>query len=88
MKRTLRKIAAVIRRSPVTKFIVTSLLTTAGLLAFFVLAGEPTDELSSFEEVAKLKLYAAAILGVDILMFKIAYKLRLLPRDLYEKEEA
>jgi len=88
MKRTLRKIRAVIRRSSATKFMITFLLTGAGVLAFMVIAGETDPETMSFAEALKIKAWAATVMIIDILLFKIAYKNRLLTNDIYRELRA
>lgn len=88
MKRTFRKIRAVIRRSPVTKFMITFLLTGAGMLAFLVIAGEADPETMSFAEALRIKAWAATVMIIDILLFKIAYKNRLLTNDIYRELRA
>lgn len=85
MKRTFRKIRAVIRRSSVTKFIVTSLLTGAGILAFLVMIGESDPESTSFAESMVMRAYAAGVLFIDYMLFKVAYRMRLLTNELYQE---
>lgn len=88
MKRTFRKIRAVIRRSPVTKFMITFLLTGAGILAFMVMAGETDPETMSFVESLKIRACAATVMIADIVLFKIAYKNHLLTNDIYREMKA
>lgn len=88
MKRTFRKFRAVIRRSPVTKFMITFLLTGAGMLAFMVMAGETDPETMSFVESLRIRAYAGMIMIIDILLFKIAYKNHLLTNEVYRELKA
>lgn len=88
MKRTFRKIREVIRRSPVTKFMITFLLTGAGILAFLVMAGETDPETMSFVESLKIRACAAIVMIIDILLFKIAYRNHLLTNDIYREIRA
>lgn len=88
MKRTFRKFRAVIRRSPVTKFMITFSLTGAGMLAFMVMAGETDPETMSFIESLKIRACAAIVMIIDILLFKIAYKNHLLTNDIYRELRA
>lgn len=76
---------ATVRRSIVTKWIITNLLIGAGLLAFLVLAGESDPE-TSFSEILPVKLYAIGVMAVDVLLWKVAYREHLLIGDIYKKE--
>ena len=88
MKRTLRKVRAIVRRSAITKWLITFLLTGAGLLAIMVMGGESDPATTTFEEALMIRIYAAGVLAVDVLLWKIAYKQHLLMADFYEKERA
>ena len=78
----------IVRRSAITKWLITFLLVSAGLLAIMVMGGESDPATMTFEESLIVRLYAAGVLAVDILLWKIAYKHHLLMADLYEKERA
>ena len=74
---------AVIRRSALTKGLITYLLAGAGILSFLVLAGE-SDPAASMTEVLTAKAYAALVMIMDIVLFRAAYRSRLLIDEAYE----
>lgn len=88
MKRTFRKFRAVIRRSPLTKGLITFLLTGAGILSFLVMAGESDPETMPTIEALTVKAYAAVVMIIDVILFKIAYRNRLLTNEVYRELKA
>ena len=66
MKRTFRKFRAVIRRSSLTKGLITFFLTGAGILSFLVMAGESDPDTMTTAEVLIVKAYAAVVMIIDI----------------------
>lgn len=88
MKRTFRKFRAVIRRSALTKGLITFLLTGAGILSFLVMAGESDPDTMPTIEALTVKAYAAVVMIIDIILFKIAYRNRLLTNEVYRELKA
>ena len=88
MKRTFRKFRAVIRRSALTKGLITFLLAGAGILSFLVMAGESDPDTMTTAEVLTVKAYAAVVMIIDIILFKIAYKNHLLTNEIYRELRA
>ena len=87
MKRTFRKFRAAILRSPITKGLITFLLSGAGILSFLVMAGEYDPDTMTTIEAMTIKAYAAVVMIIDVILFKIAYRNRLLTSDVYEKDD-
>ncbi len=88
MKRTFRKFRAVIRRSSLTKGLITFLLTGAGILSFLVMAGESDPDTMPTIEALTVKAYAAVVMIIDVILFKIAYRNRLLTNEVYRELKA
>lgn len=88
MKRTSRKFRAVIRRSSLTKGLITFLLTGAGILSFLVMAGESDPDTMPTIEALTVKAYAAVVMIIDVILFKIAYRNRLLTNEVYRELKA
>ena len=87
MKRlNLRKIRVVLRRSPITKAIITALLLLPAIPILVVLVSEPVDDVITSEYMAT-KFVSLILFAAEILLTNVAYKQHLLIDSIYHEDE-